>query len=181
MNRRTANAFGSLGLGKTPSLAALLEDLSTEQVAVRNYARSKLVAMGDEAVPALIDTLEHANVYARAQAAKALGKIGDPAGAPALVKALEDARISVHLMAGEALIRLGKPALPALLNALRERPTSPWLQRGAHIVLRAAVHEPWSDQVKPVVDALNSADADAGIAAAAQQVLDALRASEDER
>jgi HEAT repeat protein len=181
MNRRTANALGSLGLGKTPSVAALLEDLSSEQVAVRNYARCLLVAMGRETIPALIDALEHANVYASAQAAKALGEIGDPAAAPALVIKLEDERVSVRMMAAEALITLGKPALPALLNALLVRSASYRLRHGAIIVLHAKAHERWQEQIKPVLEALESTAPEATLPVAARQVLETLASNEVEQ
>jgi HEAT repeat protein len=181
MKRRTANALGSLGLGKTPSVAALLKDLSSEQVAVRNYARRLLVAMGREAIPALADTLVHISVYARGQAATAMGEIGDPTAAPALVKALEDDQVSVRLMAAEALIKLGKPALPALLNALMVRATSYRLRRGAQIVLHAEAHESWGGQIQPVLDALDSPAPEPILSTAARRILETLAASKHTR
>jgi len=179
MNRRTTDALGSLGLGTPPGTAVLIRDLGSAQAPVRNYARHRLVAAGHEAIPALTWALEHASIYGRSQAAKALGEIGDPVAAPALVNALDDNCVSVHLMATEALVALGKPALSALLKALIIRPGSYWLRRGTQIVLRAEVHQHRRSLIQPLVQALEAVDGDAAIAAAAQQVWDALKTQEN--
>jgi HEAT repeat protein len=174
MNRRTSDALGTFGLGRTPGLSVLLEDLASDRVAVRNYARYRLVAMGRDAVPALSEALRFGNVYARGQAARALGEIGDAAAAPALVKVLADDQFSVHAMAAEALIGLGKPGLRALLEALIDQPMSPKRQLGARVVLRAQARESWHEQTQAVLDALDSANPQADVPAAARRALEVL-------
>jgi HEAT repeat protein len=171
--------LGTFGLGKTPSTSVLLEDLGSHRAAVRNYARHWLVKMGREAVPALTQTLALGNLYARGQAARALGEIGDAAAAPALVEALTDDQLSVHAMAAEALIALGQPALPALLKALVQRPDAHWLRIGAHVVLTAESRENWFEPIRPVVVALNSAAPASAVAVAARRALESLAASEE--
>jgi HEAT repeat protein len=171
MRQRTTDV-NSLGLGKIPGTSVLPKDLGSEQATVRNYARRLLVAIGRQAIPALAEALKFGNVYARGQAARALGEIGDPTVAPVLVKALADRQLSVHAMAAEALIALGEPALPAMLNALIEQPASRELQLGARVVLRAQAHESWHEQIQPLLDALDSANPEANIPAAARRLLE---------
>jgi HEAT repeat protein len=178
MNRHATETFSSLAWGKTPSLSVLLEDLGSNRVAVRNFARHFLVEMGREAIPSLIRTLELGNVYARGQAARALGEIRDPSAAPALVKVLSDGKLSVHAMATEALIAMGKPAIPALLRALMEQPQSLWLRRAARMILLAETHKSWREQIQPLLDALDLADPDLSVPAAARRLLDVLAPNE---
>ncbi len=178
MNRHATDALGTFGLGKSPSLSVLLEDLGSNRAAVRNYARQCLVKMGREALPALTQTLTLGNLYARAQAARALGEIGDAEAAPALVEALSDDQLSVHAMAAEALIALGKRALPALLKALIQRPESHWLRLGAQVVFTAESHETWFEPIQPVVAALTSPAPETAVPVAARRALESLAAAE---
>lgn len=181
MNRHATNALRTLGLGRTPSTSVLLEDLGSNRAAVRNYARQWLVKMGRDALPALIQALALGNVYARGQAARALGEIGDPSAAASLVRALTDAHFSVHALAAEALVRLGKPALPALLNALVKHPDSRWLRLGARTVLAAHRRQKWAGPIQPVLDALDSPAPVAAVPAAARRALESLAANEAAR
>jgi len=154
-----------------PAMSQLIEDLGTNSTVARNRARLWLVSMKRKAVPALIEALETSNVHGRAQAAKALGEIGDPSAAPVLVKALEDEEFSVNWVAAEALIAIGREALPALLQALIERPSSIWLREGAHVVFHAEVHEAWRETVRPLLQALNGAAPEAELPQAAREAL----------
>jgi HEAT repeat protein len=152
----------------------LLDDVGSEQVAIRNYARHLLVALGSEAVPALTNLLANGNVYARAQAAKALGEIHDPAAASALVKALEDESVSVPLKAAEALSLLGKPGLRALLSALIKRPASYRLRHGAQRVFHARKYLDSSESLNRLLEVLDSAASEQALSNAAQHALNLL-------
>ena len=139
----------------------------------RKQARQELIAMGSEAVPALMDVLENGSVHARWESAKALQAVASPEAAPALVAALEDQVFSVRWLAAKGLIKIGRPALLPLLEALIEHKDEIWLYQGAHHVLHAADQGPLHAQIGPVLEALEGlAPADAVAPAA----LDAYKA-----
>jgi hypothetical protein len=118
-----------------------------------------------------LEALINSTEYGRGQAAKALGEIGDLAAAPALVKALEDDKFDVRWLAARALVALGRDGLPALLQALIERPSSTWLREGAHHVLYDEGYRTWQEQLAPVMKALEGyAPADT-LPGAAERVL----------
>lgn len=66
-----------------------------------------LLGIGAPCVDPLIGALADENAYARGEAARALGEIGDPRAAPALVPLLHDKYPAVRLSAASALGRLG--------------------------------------------------------------------------
>jgi hypothetical protein len=152
-------------------IPALIVDLGVQSATVRERAHSTLVTMGKSAVRPLLEALTNSTEYGRGQAAKSLGEIGDLAAAPALVKALEDDKFDVRWLAARALVALGRDGLPALLQALIERPDSTWLREGAHHVLHDEGYETWQTQLGPVMKALEGyAPADT-LPGAAERVL----------
>ena len=80
----------------------------------------EIVRGGVAVVPILIQILENDErpEWARATAAKALGKIGDHSAIPALVRALKEWDESHSSAAHESLMEIGTPAVLALLEAL---------------------------------------------------------------
>jgi HEAT repeats/PRC-barrel domain len=132
----------------------LIVDLGDQSASIRESTLRTLVAMGKPAVRPLLKALTNSNEYGRGQAAKALGEIGDLGAAPALVKALEDEKFDVRWLAACALEALGRDALPAVLQALIQRPASTWLREGAHHILHDEGYEPWRKQLGPVMKAL---------------------------
>jgi len=141
---------------KALRIPALIVDLGVQSATIRERAIGALVAMGKPAVKSLVEALTHSTEYGRGQAAKALGEIGDLTAAPALVKTLEDDKFDVRWLAARALVALGRDGLPALLQALFERPNSTWLREGAHHVLHDEGYETWGTQLAPVMKALES-------------------------
>ena len=134
-------------------------------------ARAALVAIGEPAVPALIEALGRGGDHERWEAAKALAEIASPDAAPALVGALEDVHGAVRWLAAEGLINLGNEALPPLLEALETRPDSCRLREGAHHVLITLRRHDLHDDLEPVVAALvESGPAEAVGPAAAKAV-----------
>ena len=164
-NQRDRNAL------KIPSLIA---DLGNESANIRERARHSLVSMGTAAVKPLLEALTDSREYGRAQAAKALGETGDPSTAPALVKALEDDKYDVRWLAARAVVALGRNGLPALLQALMERPDSTWLREGAHHILHDERYKPWHGQLAPIMEALEGYDAADALPGAVEKVLRAL-------
>jgi len=156
---------------REPRIPALVIDLGVQSATIRERARSTLVAIGKPAVRPLLKTLTNSTGYGRGQAAKALGEIGDLAAAPALVKALEDEKFDVRWLAALALVALGRHGLPALLQALIERPGSTWLREGAHHVLHDEGYKTWQTQLGPVMKALEGYAPANTLPGAAEKVL----------
>ncbi len=171
MAKKSALLKGTDMRRKAFQVPALISDLGDSSATVRESARWALDATGKPAVKPLCEALMNSNEYGRGQAAKALGEIGDLTAAPALVKALEDEKFDVRWLAARALVALGRDGLPALLQALIERPNSTSLREGAHHVLHDEGYETWQTQLGPVMKALEGyAPADT-LPGAAEKVL----------
>lgn len=92
---------------------------------VRETAADSLGRIGDAAVPALIAALEDADRDVRAQATRALARMGPKAedAIPALIDALDDDDKEVRRGAARALGQIGplaEEAVPALVRALKD-------------------------------------------------------------
>ena len=99
----------------TQELSARLSDLDAR---CRHEAREQLVSMGVAVLPVLFEKLSSPDWHVRWEAAKALGEIGDPAGAKMLVSLLQDDDTSVRWAAMGSLILLERASLRSLLEAL---------------------------------------------------------------
>ncbi|HVX10313.1 MAG TPA: HEAT repeat domain-containing protein [Pirellulales bacterium] len=97
---------------------------------VRETAADALARIGDPALPALIATLQDPDHSIRAQAARALARMG-PKAAPAvpeLIVALDDSNEEVRQGAARALGQIGadaEEAVPALIKALKDPRNKP--------------------------------------------------------
>ncbi|MGW8225281.1 MAG: HEAT repeat domain-containing protein [Anaerolineales bacterium] len=87
-----------------PVLIQLLD--STDQLLAR-LAGDALIAMGSDAVPALLEVMREGNLKIRIEAARALGKIGDTRAISELFKALDGESAVLEHWAGEGLERMG--------------------------------------------------------------------------
>lgn len=107
--------------GSVSSLIPLLQD---KVKAVREEAASTLAAIGDSAVPALLESLTHQDWLVRLHAVEALGKTtSSSAVAPLLSTAFNDADSAVREDAVRALGNIGNPqAVEFLLTAMRKEP-----------------------------------------------------------
>lgn len=97
---------------------------------VRETAADALARIGDAAVPALIETLADPEDDVRAQAARALARMGAKAepAVPALIAALNDANRDVRQGAARALGQIGsaaEEAVPALIEAIKDPRNKP--------------------------------------------------------
>ena len=142
---------------------------------VRHHARECLVTVGKPAVPELIEALRNKNEDIRWEAAKALGQIKDPMAAPALVKALSDKNFGVRWLAAEGLIIMRNAAIPPLLQELIQHPDVIWLRQGAYHVLHdLAKKRGFSQQVAPVLAALEGLEPALKVPTAAKNLLDTI-------
>jgi len=112
-----------------------ISNLSSSDDLTRVRARHALVAIGEPALPALVEALDNPDNLERWEVAKAIGEIGTSEAAPALVRALEDEEFEVRWCAAEGLIRMNVQGLKPLFQALMERADSVSLRQGAHHVL----------------------------------------------
>lgn len=116
-------------------ISALVAELHNTDGLQRQQARHALIAIGQEAAPALIDLVANEKGHARWEAIEALGEIGDPYAANVLVDALLDDDTGIRWAASNALIGLDRAALEPLLVSLTKDFDSVWLRHGAHHIL----------------------------------------------
>jgi HEAT repeat protein len=88
-------------LSRAPSLLADRDALTA------SLAGDALIALGTQATPALVKTLQDAPQSARLQAVRALARIQDPRSIPVLFKALDEDSALVEYWASEGLERMG--------------------------------------------------------------------------
>ena len=101
------------------------QPLGLREWTLRETAADALARIGPPAVPALVDALHDPDADTRAQAARALARMGRVArdALPALVEALNDPDPRVRHHAARALGQMGPdaaPAIPALVRVLHQ-------------------------------------------------------------
>ncbi len=110
----------ALGLTQRPhpkAVPALVALLPNPDSILRNLAMNALIALGTDAVPALLDFLDEHKTQdsARLNAIRALAMIGDYQAVPALMAALEESALIAH-WAEEGLVKLGLDMVYMQLN-----------------------------------------------------------------
>jgi hypothetical protein len=113
----------------------LIQDLASKDLKTHESAHIELLVSRDEAVPALIQTLDSKDWQLRWEAAKTLAEMRSPALAPIFVKNLENKDPDIRWLSAEGLIALGNEALVPLLEVLSDYSGSLWLKQSAHHVL----------------------------------------------
>ncbi len=89
------------------AIPALIRLLADPEPVSAELASSALAAIGSQAVPALIESLENGAHKARLEAVRALSAIRDPRAIPSLIAALEEDSLAMQFWAEEGLERLG--------------------------------------------------------------------------
>jgi HEAT repeat protein len=107
----------------SPSMRAVAA-LPIREWGIRETAVDAIARIGEPAVPVLVQSLSDPDPGVRAQAARALARMGVAAkpAVPDLVKALHDSDEGVRIAAARALGQIGpaaSEALPALVELLR--------------------------------------------------------------
>ena len=159
-------------------IKSLIEKLSKEDGMVRESARRSLVDIGGPAAAFLVEALPASAKELRWEIMMTLADIGDPMTAGTLVKALEDKVFDIRWLAAEGLIKVGREGITPLLQALIERSDSPWLRQGAHHVLHDTADPELKQLLKPVMEALEHAEAAVETPGKAKAALEAFNESE---
>lgn len=160
---------------KAAQVQRLIGIWSSGDGAQRKHAREQLLAIGGEAVPALIAALHDNHEMVRWEAAKTLGDLPDRRAIQPLIAALEDEDEDIRWLAGEALVAMRTEAIVPLLERLMERVESPSLRGGAHHVLKSIRDESLAPLTKPVTDALDTSEPEVAVPLAAEAAIIALR------
>jgi len=99
-------------------LSDLLEEVSSEDTEKRKEARKEIVEIGEKATDPLIDKLDEEEKRDRLEAARLLGRIGDPKAVEPLVESLDDPEKIVRKRAVKSLIDIGRESIDSLLDVL---------------------------------------------------------------
>jgi HEAT repeat protein len=108
---------------RSATLETLIAQTSDSRLSLQREAEEALVALGDEAVDAIIANLGvQKNLFSRSVSARALGRIGNTRALPALIKAASDPTLEVRIEVATALGYFpGKMSTIALQNLARDR------------------------------------------------------------
>ncbi len=100
----------------------------------REQIAEEIAALGEAAVPALIEALQHEHRFVRLTAAHVLREIGSTEAVPALIATMGDPYVRVKRAAMGALIAIGTPAVGRVKEACGSERAA--IQRHALTVLR---------------------------------------------
>jgi HEAT repeat protein len=155
-------------------IASLILDLASEDGLKRQDARSELEAIGEPAIPHLVEAFKNGKHLERWEAVKALVKFGDPITTKLFVEALQDDDFEIRWSAAEGLASIGYPALKEVLESLITNIESVRLRNGAHYFLRRLSSTGHLEKVKPVLAALDSLDFELEAPLAAEKLIEQL-------
>lgn len=118
-----AAAIRALGrLGEVGSALDVLEGMLDDPYEDVRMELALALQRGATATPAFIkmsiQALKDPSRIVRSRAARALGRVNDPAAAPALMEGLEDRYAAVRRDCKNALMNVGEAVVPALIEAL---------------------------------------------------------------
>ena len=159
-------------------LEELIAQLGDRAGSKRQRAREMLVAIGEPAVPSLVELLESPQVRLRWEASKALTEIPDPAAIPGLISLLADPESEIRWLAALALISMGNRSVPQVLQALTEHADSKGFRDASHHVLHdlSQRNTVVKDVLEPILAVLGDTDPPGVISSRAEVALHEWRA-----
>lgn len=116
------------------ALRDLIDKIPSAPKAERQQIGEEIAALGEAAVPAVIEALQHEHRFVRLTAAHVLREIGSAEAVPALIATMGDPYVRVKRAAMGALIVIGRPAVDRVRGACRSENAA--IQRHALTVLR---------------------------------------------
>ena len=148
--------------------------LATKDGPQRQMAREKLVAMGREATPVLLQLLDDSEPKVRWEAALGLKALADPASVEGLVKALKDENRDVRWVAAEGLAAIGEASMRPMLETLRQDADSFALRDSAHVAISLLQDRELRELLEPVYSAMKDGRSPEVVLMAAAEALEAL-------
>lgn len=125
-----AEAAEALGrMGKPAADPLIAEALNSPDKDVRSNATRALVAIGEGAIPEMIEAVKSGKPTQKVGAASALGQLATIRAVGSLIGALSAKEREVRLTARDSLVTLGPAAVEALIEALENK--SPFTRRHA--------------------------------------------------
>ena len=162
-------------LRRLEELVALLGDPDGGK---RLRARETLAAIGEAALPSLVELLGSPQDRLRWEAAKALTELPDPAAIPGLVSLLDDPKSEIRWLAAMGLVNMGNLPVPQVLQALTESAGSKGFRAASHHVFHdlSERNGVLRGILKPVLAVLGDTDPVEVVASRAEAALQELRA-----
>jgi HEAT repeat protein len=132
---------------------SLIDKIPSAPKAERERIAEEIAAVGEAAVPALIEALQHEHRFVRLTAAHVLREIGSAEAVPALIATMGDPYVRVKRAAMGTLIAIGTPAIDRVKEACRFG-TAPIRRHALTVLRRLAVR----DAAEEALAALESED-----------------------
>ncbi|MHA1131014.1 MAG: HEAT repeat domain-containing protein [Candidatus Helarchaeota archaeon] len=117
-----ANAISGIGKGSTKAIPTLLTTLEDNDWRVRYRAINTLVQICEDAVPSLLEVINHKNPLVRKGVIETLGEIqlANPKVIEGIANSLKDRNEGVRGKAADALRSIGKESIPALIDSFTQ-------------------------------------------------------------
>jgi HEAT repeat protein len=121
VRKHAALALGKMGI--KDGLPVMIQALKYHVRMDKTFCHTTetLIQMGAVAIPTLLQALNDKSMATRLLVAKTLGKMGVKNGIPILIQALNVMDRDVHELAVSGLIKIGAAAIPALIEALKDK------------------------------------------------------------
>lgn len=149
----------------------LVQALAMDRDILHRAAQSALHELGQFAIPAWEEALNHANAHIRWHAARGLGEIGDTRCVDILAEGLYDENQPVRWATARVLAQIGPSAVPAILKGLCCHDLNELYRQAVYHALHAIVSHHAQEQLKPLLDALHGPAAGLEAPLIAQQIL----------
>ncbi len=173
-------AIKALGRTSSPqAVPALLNALHGSDEQQGSQIFQALVALGNIAVPGLLEASQSSSPWMRWHSIRALGDIHDGRAFPRLVHALTDTDHGVAWMAAKGLALFGRECIEPVLHLLTTAEMTPWLAETASYVLSRQYpgHADLKPYLDPVIQQMHHSAYRAGTCYTAMKALDQLRPS----
>jgi len=118
-----------------PKIQNLILKLEDENGIEREKAREKLVAIGKESIPYLMDLTDSPKHILRWESVKALSEMEDKSLIPLFLNKLMQDESGIRWIAAEALSNIGSSVLVPLMKTIQDNADSVFLLSGAHHII----------------------------------------------
>jgi HEAT repeat protein len=148
----TGGSGGRTGGSGSRHIRSMIQELGSEDAALRHRTMAALVTIGEPAVDPLIRALRNPCDLVRACAVRTLAQIGDERAVPELVQRFDESKFPILQAVYEALEAFGARAIPALTASLND--PNPKV-RGSSAMMLGEIED--TSAVAPLLGALENA------------------------